>query len=505
MKLLPILPFALCNRAMLRAAAALVPRSQREEWHKEWQSELWHVRDSCCTRHTEWQSEKEVAAFCFGAFQDAFHLHQHARENLPKTRSLSRAFYSGSALHSLALLAFLAAAAFAVSNLLPGTRLALQPSPYRDPEHLLVISSPHSTQSAVPTIHADQFRIWAQRRQHLFSSFAFYQPQVKPVTLSTHPSAELTIARASSNLFDLLGIHIPLDPIAQGEMPALVITREALAQYFSEDRNITGQIVRIGLRKAKVVAVIPAPRWTLPGHMDAWLLEPDQQAAAIPDNARGFLVARLNPLDKNHLTDQWDMSAPTPSGAAADFTCASLTLPSSTPRSIFLFTFFLSLLALPATTSLPLGEYPANHHKPYGRGHLLRWIFLTAKFALILPILYFGSLDLAYLNPSIDPVTSQYIQIVTGFCTSLFALRWMLRDQRQRCPVCLGKLTNPARVGQPSRNFLGWNGTELICIGGHGLLHVPEIQTSWFSTQRWLYLDPSWDVLFSEPHLAPLT
>jgi hypothetical protein len=57
-------------------------------------------------------------------------------------------------------------------------------------------------------------------------------------------------------------------------------------------------------------------------------------------------------------------------------------------------------------------------------------------------------------------------------------------------------LANPARVGQFSRNFLAWNGTELVCLSGHGLLHVPDIPTSWFSSQRWLYLDPSWSALF---------
>ena len=44
--------------------------------------------------------------------------------------------------------------------------------------------------------------------------------------------------------------------------------------------------------------------------------------------------------------------------------------------------------------------------------------------------------------------------------------------------------------------ILAWHGTELICAGGHGLLHVPELPTSWFATQRWLYLDTSWNSLF---------
>jgi hypothetical protein len=131
-----------------------------------------------------------------------------------------------------------------------------------------------------------------------------------------------------------------------------------------------------------------------------------------------------------------------------------------------------------------------------------RWTFLCSKLTLLLVIVYFVSLDLAYVRATIDPFTSEYIQLVASFSICLFGLRWTLRDQRQRCPVCLGKLSHPARVGQPSRTFLAWNGTELICVGGHGLLHVPEMPTSWFSTQRWLYLDPSWDVLFPEAGLV---
>ena len=36
----------------------------------------------------------------------------------------------------------------------------------------------------------------------------------------------------------------------------------------------------------------------------------------------------------------------------------------------------------------------------------------------------------------------------------------------------------------------------------HGLLHIPEIPTSWFSTQRWLYLDPSWSSLFTDAYVT---
>jgi hypothetical protein len=157
---------------------------------------------------------------------------------------------------------------------------------------------------------------------------------------------------------------------------------------------------------------------------------------------------------------------------------------------------------LPATTPLPLGEYRLSSRKLSWFTRIRRWNFLGLKFVLLLPIVFFVSLDLAHLRATVDPISSEYIQLISSFAICLFGLRWMLRDQRQRCPVCLGKLTHPARVGLPSRTFLAWNGTELICVGGHGMLHVPEMATSWFSEQRWLYLDPSWEFLFAETGLA---
>jgi hypothetical protein len=37
----------------------------------------------------------------------------------------------------------------------------------------------------------------------------------------------------------------------------------------------------------------------------------------------------------------------------------------------------------------------------------------------------------------------------------------------------------------------------MFCAGGHTLLHVPALPTSWFAVPRWVYLDSSWGVLFT--------
>jgi hypothetical protein len=151
--------------------------------------------------------------------------------------------------------------------------------------------------------------------------------------------------------------------------------------------------------------------------------------------------------------------------------------------SAYLFMIVTSVLVLSATTSLALGEYP-------GKRHFRRRIFLAAKIALILLIVFYGSLDLASTVTRVFEAHGFLVGLVVGF-------RWALVDQRRRCPVCLRLLTNPTRIGGPSHAFLEWYGTELICAQGHGLLYVPEIPSSCYTTQRWQYLDPSWTSLFS--------
>jgi hypothetical protein len=135
----------------------------------------------------------------------------------------------------------------------------------------------------------------------------------------------------------------------------------------------------------------------------------------------------------------------------------------------------------------PAGHYPANHASRTFR--LRRWGFFGVKIALLLPIVLCGSLDVAsVLAPGLQP-HGLLIGLVVGF-------RWVIADQRRRCPVCLHMLSNPTRIGGASQVFLDWYGTEYICAQGHGMLYLPEIAASW-CTPRWQHLDPTWSSLFS--------
>jgi hypothetical protein len=203
------------------------------------------------------------------------------------------------------------------------------------------------------------------------------------------------------------------------------------------------------------------------------------------------------------LDEMWGrcvrITAYTADGSADDLMGVSIEDGKPGAWIIYLFAMLLGILALPAITSVTLGEYSLSPQRTSWTRKVYRWGFLSAKIALLFPIAYFVSLDLAYLHTTPDSYASVYIQLLCSFVICLFGLRWILRDQRQRCPVCLRRVEHPAQVGQASRTFLAWNGTELMCMGGHTLLHVPGMPTSWFSSQRWIYLDTSWEFLFTGP------
>ena len=150
----------------------------------------------------------------------------------------------------------------------------------------------------------------------------------------------------------------------------------------------------------------------------------------------------------------------------------------------------IGFLVMSATTSLSLGEFRCTRSSPARARRFRRWSFLVLKFGLIVPIVFCGTLDLA---PIFSASALQPHAALVGY---VIAFKWAFNDQRRRCPVCLRLMTESARIGEFSHNFLEWYGTELFCAKGHGLLHVPNIATT-YTTQRWLDLDRSWSVLFS--------
>ncbi|HEV2619328.1 MAG TPA: hypothetical protein VGU23_05255 [Acidobacteriaceae bacterium] len=124
---------------------------------------------------------------------------------------------------------------------------------------------------------------------------------------------------------------------------------------------------------------------------------------------------------------------------------------------------------------------------------LMRQLFLATKMTLTLLLSFMLSADVCQPVHAVFPLSADLLQTLLFTVLALVGLRWVFRDQGQRCKQCLRSLAMPARIGRPSHNLLEWNGTELACTRGHGLLSVPEMETSWCQSSRWVEIPPGWD------------
>ena len=154
---------------------------------------------------------------------------------------------------------------------------------------------------------------------------------------------------------------------------------------------------------------------------------------------------------------------------------------------------FLLASLLVSLVSLAIGPKTPLERSPTGRSRhwLRRQAFLAAKTALLLPFAFLLSADVCAPVGVTLPNTAEFLQILAFVLLALVGLRWAVQDQEQRCQQCLHALAAPARVGRPSHNLLEWNGTELACRLGHGLLSVPELETSWCRSSEWRNREPA--------------
>ena len=125
-----------------------------------------------------------------------------------------------------------------------------------------------------------------------------------------------------------------------------------------------------------------------------------------------------------------------------------------------------------------------------------RWRFLSFKLVLAVLSCYLLAVHVTRAFQHLLGAQADWLLMACGLLFNVVAASWALTDQRQRCPTCMRSLRSPARMGPPSWSLLDSNATEEICDRGHGLLHQPDWQTSWFENARWLQLDRTWRELF---------
>jgi hypothetical protein len=485
---------AIC-RTILRIAGFLVPFEHRNRWGEQWHSELLHVQ-RCFSPGRSFR--ETPLGFSLGAFPDALWMLANTEHRSLPLSSLIR-----SSLSCIALLGTLASITILVAFLSPQVREEVMPSGYHGPQDLAILSTGISGNDSQLVISASQFESWTHLSPFLAEGAGFYEPTVCSLEIGGKKS-DIIVGRASEKLFRLLHFNGEISAIRlarqNSEVPVF-LNRAAMQRYFPPGSILIGRTFEIGGKNAVVLGFAPEYADDLPGEVEAWVFEDARGISALASQrfSYGYMAAKLPPYFNGEQAEPF--LAPSAAEGATD---VYATLLGSIARSHrrepllnFVHSTILACLVLPFLLSIfPCAT--ANLKRLNWKDRVRHHLFFIAKVILLLPPIYLGSLLMSRINAFSSRDLTWALQGALTFAFVIMGVHWCLRDQVRRCPRCLCSLAHPAHVGESSRNFLSWSGLELMCIDGHGLLHVPDFRTSWFSRDRWLTLDSSWRVLFPE-------
>ena len=142
-----------------------------------------------------------------------------------------------------------------------------------------------------PTIEFGDYQSWKTSTLHLFTDVAFYQPVHKRIHIAKHRSVDLSVGRASENLFKLLNLPVSADA---GDLPnsqygaRLFLSQRIWRGLFGGDPGVIGSVTEIAGQRVLVAGVLSRDSLQLPGQVDAWLLEDERHLDMLPPNVQGI-------------------------------------------------------------------------------------------------------------------------------------------------------------------------------------------------------------------------
>jgi hypothetical protein len=496
---------------LLRLASPLVPKAKRKEWYREWYAEVWHwLHFLAESGRLNRASKLELIRHCWGAFPDAI-WHRFNQDRVYRSIRETRR----SAGFCLGAIASLLVGTILVTGFAPTIRRGFTPLPYYQPNRVAILSFPDHYAYYPDTDFFPAVNRWARqsRKASDMAAYSLRISRVVPMEAWTaargdwipYNAFQARSARVSSNFFELLGVKAALGrlfrPGDETDCPdCLVISDKIWRERFDSSSSIVGRKVRFSGTESTVIGVLPQNFTFLTPDTSMWALPPDN-IADIGDQIGA--VIRLAPGISSAQAEHELRGRAYEDRQALDHATPHVAMMVSRGRQaarIYLFFAALALLGGLALASSRLAATRSQRIKLSARGLTRWWTFLFAKMLLLLATCFVFSLEACGLisilfTGSIQPLvgpSSTWLFLVS----SMVALSWSLYDQTRRCRVCLKRLSNEASVGAPSYLFLDWWGTELICSDGHGLLHVPEMQSSWLEVEQWVQLDESWKTLF---------
>jgi MacB-like periplasmic core domain len=487
---------------VLRTASLLVPKPARANWYTEWYGETWHwLHFLAESGRLNSHSAMELMRHCWGAFPDAAWHRFDQKKTIRAFEEVPRG-----ARFCLGAIAFAFVFLVLVTGLAPTIRSGFRSLPFQQPERLAYLSMPNGF---AQYDEEDLFRASSRWAEHSHTAEMVAAYSWRPVTLRVPEGAVREIsARVSPNFFVLLGNKAALGRVFTTDDESIcpncvVITHELWSAEFRSDRSIVGKTISVNDRSQTVIGVLPENFAFIFPEVSVWML-PHWSVTTRNLADRTGAVLRMGPHATLRQAEQEFRQFAKGEGYARP-QIETFSSRAHQGAKLYLFFTVLSLFGGIALGSSRLGGAKTRKLKLSFRYTSRWWGFFALKTLMLLAICFVGALEITgrasiILTGSVHPLVGPFSTWLF-LVTAMAALSWSLHDQSRRCRYCLKRLGNEASVGMPGYLFLGWWGTELVCSDGHGMLHVPEMKSSWQEFDQWVSLDESWKPLF-EPEEA---
>ena len=437
------------SNRIVRVASWILPAKRRLAWRREWESEIWHwchflVESNRLTI----RREQELIRHCWGAFPDAL-WHRFDRavvlrllDEVPR----SPRFCLMSCLALSALLLFGRPTAFFFDMIAPAAS--------SDPGHLLAVSLSEDAYWLEPDVLRNSAARWPGQTQTIVSSAVYAW---RPGMVKGPRGAEAVMsARVAAGLFPLLGVRPSMGRVFEDSdssscQNCVVLGDTLWRSQFHRDPQVIGRSIVLNGRTVTVIGVLPRD-FRFPLRDISIYSFFDAPHARLPRFEWPGVLLRVSP------------------GAE----------PRAAKREL---------------------EEVINRADSLPRGTRLRWyLFFALKTSLLLIAALLASFELSHLvvtrSSSANPYSLAGMAAIWFFLLGAhLTLTWSIRDQLGRCRVCLRGLGLRVNLASPGRILIDLTGDELVCDEGHGMLHIPVMESGSVDSERWTYLDESWQVL----------
>ncbi len=491
-------------RAMVWIAGLLVPDGDRVLWRTSQNRHYWHWCHFLAeSGQLTVQNRVIIARSCWRLFPTAFWLRFDREGFLTRVRRLQ-----GSPLTLVAGAALLALVLVLLSGIVPSIRAAYSaPVPQSDRTVLVTLEGSgingKFSRTRSDTL-LDLASVWSKSK--LAEGIAAFSWGPANLLLPRR-DLQIPVARVGPTFFATLGqpaemgrVFTPRD--VEDCSTCVLLSHAAWQDNFHSDPNIIGKPIDVNGTAHAVIGVLPASFHVLSPGVAVWeLIDPailftnfQRRVGAVGRLRDGSAPEQLQ-RELSDLTESAGYVHPSSQ-------LQVITIATQTKRELISTIWFVLLITGCAMLVVVLRHLSNGLGKlPEGASTRWKWLgFFVAKSTLLLLLVALVSWCvvhwLAYwLVGSSYPLVDEY-SIWLFLPLAVVALSWSVRDQQQRCRVCLCRLELPVEIGRTGSVLLNWAGTEMVCPAGHGVLYLPESPANSLDQGRWNNLDQSWEDLF---------